>query len=65
MRWEVGATEMGSLRRMMERGSSCSARRPWITFWTCRESAILVFGRLQGLRSEMSRAFLAFVYYRA
>ena len=57
MRWEVGAAEMGSLRRMMERVSSCRARRPWITFWTCRESAILIFGRLQGLRSEMSLHF--------
>ena len=64
MRWEVGAAEMGSLRRMMEKGSCCRARRPWITFWTCRESVILDFGRLQAVRSVMS-AFLAFVYYRA
>ena len=32
---------MGSLRRMIERGVACNARRPWITFSTRSSSAIL------------------------
>ena len=45
--WALGwRAEMGSLRRMMDSGVSCRARRPWSTFSTRWWSAMLDCGEM-------------------